>query len=141
VEDWADLFGSYLDSGVYPVKQGSETAIKNAAKVSALDFTRVDLKGIAGKTGFLKKSAGALGFPAYFGMNWDAFSDCLTDMAWKPAAGYVILFDNYQFYATKAPSDAEAARRVLDSAAQYWQNKKVPFYVILRDRVTRGSSP
>jgi RNAse (barnase) inhibitor barstar len=131
VEDWAERFGSYLNSGVYSVTQDSEADIKEAAHARGLEFAVVDLKGVKDKKGFLKKAAGALGFPAYFGMNWDAFSDCLTDMAWRPATGYVILLINHRSYAAKDPSDAHTARRIFDSSVQYWKQKKVPFYVIL----------
>ena len=134
MEDWAALFGSYLKSGVYPVTQGIDADIRNAALAGGLEYIEVDLKGMTGKKGFLKKAARGLGFPTYFGMNWDAFSDCLTDLAWRPASGYVILLNNLQSFAAKAPADEQVARRIFDSAAQYWKQKKVPFYVILREK-------
>jgi hypothetical protein len=133
VEDWAAIFGSYLKSGVFKVVQESRTAIRDAALTGKLEFVEVDLKGVRSKAGFLKKTAAGLGFPPYFGMNWDAFSDCLTDMAWRPAAGYVILLNNYQTFAAKAPADARVAGKIFDSSAQYWIQRKVPFYVILSE--------
>jgi len=96
---------------------------------------QIDLKGVTGKKGFLKKTAGVLGFPPYFGMNWDAFSDCLADMSWRPAAGYVILLKNQQSFAAKAPWDAQMAEQIFDSSAQYWKQKKTPFYIILREKI------
>ena len=35
--------------------------------------------------------AAAFQFPYYFGENWDALDECLADLSWLPAAGYVIL--------------------------------------------------
>src|SRR5258708_36947570 len=35
--------------------------------------------------------AAALQFPCYFGENWDAFDECLTDLTWLPAEAYVLL--------------------------------------------------
>jgi RNAse (barnase) inhibitor barstar len=134
MEDWAALFGSYLNSGVYAVTKGAEADIKRAAKARGLDYVKVDLKGVTGKTGFLQKAAVRLGVPSYFGMNWDAFSDCLTDMEWRPATGYVILFSSYQSFAVKATIDAQAARRVFNSSVQYWKQKKVPFYIIFGEK-------
>jgi hypothetical protein len=134
VEDWAEWFGSYVNSGVYRVKQAAGSDIKNAAQAHGLEFTVVDLSGVKDKMAFLKKMAVALGFPAYFGMNWDAFNECLTDMAWRPAAGYVILLDNYASFARKTRADARVAGRIFDSSAQYWKQQKVRFYVILREK-------
>ncbi|WP_083389754.1 barstar family protein [Trichormus sp. NMC-1] len=28
--------------------------------------------------------------PTYFGANWDAFDECITDLTWCPAQRYVI---------------------------------------------------
>src|SRR5215468_2567117 len=36
----------------------------------------------------------ALLFPGYFGWNWDALSDCLRDLNWLPADGYLIIVEN-----------------------------------------------
>ena len=36
----------------------------------------------------------AFDFPGYFGGNWDALLDCLSDMSWAPAKGYVLVLLN-----------------------------------------------
>lgn len=42
------------------------------------------------KQGLLTEWAAALQFPYYFGVNWDAFEECLNDMDWLPARSYVM---------------------------------------------------
>ncbi len=44
----------------------------------------------ATRAAFFDEAAAALHFPPTFGENWDAFYDCLTDLAWLPAEGYVL---------------------------------------------------
>jgi RNAse (barnase) inhibitor barstar len=137
MDDWAALFRSYLKSGVYIIKPGTDIGIiKNAAAENGLEFLYVDLKKVTGKKGLLKKFSLALNFPDYFGMNWDALGDCLTDMSWKPAAGYVLLFSNFRVFAEKNPEDMKIAGNIFDSSANYWKQKKVPFYIILSEKVS-----
>src|SRR6185436_17428832 len=38
--------------------------------------------------------AAALQFPHYFGENWSAFDECITDLSWLPASGYMLLVTN-----------------------------------------------
>src|SRR5262245_61564665 len=38
--------------------------------------------------------AAALQFPGYFGENWDAFMECLTDLEWLPGDAYVLFITN-----------------------------------------------
>jgi hypothetical protein len=39
--------------------------------------------------------AEALDFPDWYGGTWDALLDCLTDLSWRPAPGYVIGWADY----------------------------------------------
>jgi hypothetical protein len=130
--DWEKVFGSYLNSGMYNKESGdTNTGIKRAAIGSGLEFFRIDLKGVTGKADFLKRAAKTLGFPAYFGMNWDAFNDSLMDLSWKPAAGYVLLLTNVHMLNKVGPADADVVKQIFSAAAEFWKKKKVSFYIIL----------
>src|SRR5437868_567642 len=49
--------------------------------------------------------AAALQFPYYFGENWAAFDECLADLAWLPATGYLItVFDSEYLLAKEETS-------------------------------------
>jgi hypothetical protein len=43
-----------------------------------------------GKEQLLDQLAQGLGFPSYFGANWDALIDCLGDLSWSRASEVVI---------------------------------------------------
>lgn len=136
MNNWIAIFGSYLHSGVYTITSDTDIdSIKKAAAACKLDFLQIDLKKATGKTNFLKKVAQELNFPEYFGMNWDALSDCLTDMSWKSASGYVLLFSDIQSLSKCAPADMEIIREILDSSTQYWKQRKIPFYILLSETI------
>ena len=134
MDDWAVLFSSYLNSGVYYVNADTNIGmVKKAASEHGLDFLHVDLKKVTSKADLLNKVARALNFPEYFGMNWDALSDCLMDLSWKPAAGYVLLLTGIHLFAGQSPADIKIFSNILDSSANYWKHKKVPFYIVVSE--------
>lgn len=80
----------------------------------------------------------ALLFPSYFGWNWDALSDCLTDLHWLPADGYLVIVDNAPRMLPDSPQDQRTLFRILAWAAHRWdsplgqrEGKVVPFKVLL----------
>lgn len=56
------------------------------------------------------------GFPAYFGFNWDALLDCLSDWSWEPAQGYVLLFRDLDLLEHRAPAVAETLLEIVREA-------------------------
>lgn len=45
---------------------------------------------LRGAKGLLARLAHGLSFPDYFGANWDALIDCLSDLSWSNAPDVVI---------------------------------------------------
>lgn len=135
MKDWAKLFQTYKDSSVYSIKQLDNTdEIEKLAVSHGYSFFKVDLSGILTKQEFLRSMAKALQFPSYFGMNWDAFEECLTDFEWCTAMGYVIIVHGVQAFAKKTPDDFKTARSIFKSAVKYWKQQEKPFFVILVDK-------
>lgn len=62
--------------------------------------------------------AQALRFPSYFGENWDAFSDCLTDLSWIVEKG--VLMAHRDMPLTTSPADRSIYLDVLANAAHHW---------------------
>lgn len=69
---------------------------------------------------FFDEAAAALQFPYYFGENWDACNDCLTDLEWLGAEALVLCVTDAGRLLEKAPADAAKLAAVLQSAAQAW---------------------
>jgi RNAse (barnase) inhibitor barstar len=83
------------------------------------------------RAGFFTAIARELRFPDYFGHNWDAVYDCLTDFNWLPAAGYGIVLDGYGALATAQPEQWQIALKVLGEASAFWQATNRPMVVLL----------
>jgi RNAse (barnase) inhibitor barstar len=53
------------------------------------------LSEIKSKEELIEKLCLALHFPDYFGFNWDALSDCLTDLSWLIQKEVVLVHDDF----------------------------------------------
>ncbi|MFF0752381.1 barstar family protein [Streptomyces sp. NPDC004267] len=76
------------------------------------DAVLLDLRGVVDKTGFMNRCARVLPLPAWFGRNWDALADGLTDMR-RPMA---IVVTGWQAYAEAAPDEWAVAQDVFSAA-------------------------
>jgi hypothetical protein len=78
----------------------------------------------------MERIARALGFPQWFGGNWDALEDCLSDLSWSKATGHVLLFEG----AADLPADERGILiDILASAAASWAARKRPFFAVFLD--------
>ncbi|MFD4788034.1 barstar family protein [Streptomyces sp. NPDC058459] len=80
----------------------------------------LDLKGVRDKAGLMDRVANTLNLPDWFGRNWDALLDSLSDTtAWPPAAierGLLVVVRNWEPLAEWNPGDWRIARDVFSEA-------------------------
>lgn len=114
-------------SGVYRAARADE--IVEATRDSGLQVAR-----IAGsdKMSLLENIAKALAFPDWFGRNWDALEDCLTDLSWNEAAGYVLIFEDAR---------NDVMTDILASAAEFWRGRGKPFFAVFIDPARKMPLP
>jgi hypothetical protein len=104
--------------------------IEQSAKAAGLVVVRIDMARLSSKTGLLGRAARALKFPEWFGKNWDALNDCLTDLSWFQGKGWVIIFDNAKGFAERKPQLFQSAVEVFKAASDYWRQAGKPFWVL-----------
>ncbi len=68
----------------------------------------------------------------YFGYNWDAFNDCINDLSWFSAAGYILLYSQPEKLAQNDHSEWLIALDVFQEAVEYWARTDTPMYVLLK---------
>lgn len=77
-------------------------------------------KKCATSAGLFTEFARALGFPDYFGHNWDAMEECLADLEWLPAKGYVLLLSDAQAVLADDEDEYETLLEILSDAGEAW---------------------
>lgn len=92
------------------------------------------------KAGLLCEFARALSFPDYFGHNWDALEECLIDLEWLPAKGYVVIVTEADQVLVKPDEedDYETFIEILTEAGEGWSSHRdeangagLPFHTVL----------
>jgi len=115
-------------SGVY--RSSAAEPVADAVRGSELSFARIGLHDAAEKRTLMARIAASLGFPGWFGENWDALEDCLTDFSWREAQGHVLVFEGFQFLPNE---DLGLLIDVLIDAAEFWAGQGKPFYAVFID--------
>ncbi len=108
--------------------------IEKASKVAKLAYFHIEGKKIEKKEQFLNHASVAMHFPDYFGGNWDAFADCLEDLSWHEAKGYVVLFDHYDGLASHAHGQFDTLLEIFQSAVEFWREQGKPMFILLRGK-------
>jgi hypothetical protein len=124
----SDLLHDAARSGVYRMPRADE--VLGAARGTRLDLAHVDLAGAADKEALLARLAQALGFPEWFGHNWDALEDCLADLSWRAGEGHVLLIERQGELPLE---DLGVLIDVLAAAAGHWRGRGHPFFAIFVD--------
>ncbi|MFH0823257.1 MAG: barstar family protein [Pseudomonadota bacterium] len=132
METLQHIIGDEKASGVYRLEAGvSEPEIRRLAEECGLTFVDLDGADMNSKDLLLTGMAEALQFPEYFGHNWDALEDCLTDMSSKGKIGYVINYHDSGVLARRSEEDFRTLVEILDSTARYWAEQGKRFIVLL----------
>ena len=116
------------DTGIFRLARSDLAALKQAADELDQAFFSVNLEKARNIPGFIRAMSRDLGFPDWFGGNLDALHDCLTDLSWRPAPGYIITLEGYEALRSN-PTSFAMLNEVLASVAAAWQERKVPFRV------------
>ena len=119
-----------------------------------LDRSRVAVRAASGAIAALSGSrmrstaelmhefATAMAFPDYFGHTWPGLEDCLLDLAWLPASGYLVVIEDGEAVLADEPDErvglfgdllVRVARTwAAPSPGQGWPDRSaVPFHVVL----------
>jgi Barstar (barnase inhibitor) len=119
--------------GIYQTLTPIEVnALTQPLQTEGVEFFYLDGTAIASKADFLNALATALNFPDYFGHNWDALADCLTDMGWQGGDRALLLYTHPEHFAQADPAAWSTALEILQEAIEFWHNTGTSLYVVLQ---------
>ncbi|MBR0464785.1 MAG: barstar family protein [Clostridia bacterium] len=86
---------------------------------------------------FFREVSSAMRFPYYFGWNWAAFDECISDLEWLKFNYLTIVIDDYDFIFSDdefSMQEKETMIKHLVSAVDYWETQNVKLEIIINSR-------
>jgi hypothetical protein len=85
------------------------------------------------RDGTFAEHASALQFPPYFGSNWDAMDECLSDLSWLGAGPFAIfVLDAHLVLDSEDSGVLATVVRGWSMAASAWATQSVQFHIVLQ---------
>ena len=125
----AALLAGRKEPGLHAWHSGFDVAdVRHTVEHAGWRFAHVDGLAAQTKAEFLRAVGEALDFPDWYGQNFDALADCLTDV--DGAGGTVLLWDGWGPLARNDPQAFSVALSVLGTRVH--AERRSPFAVLLR---------
>ncbi|MFT4173780.1 MAG: barstar family protein [Rhodocyclaceae bacterium] len=125
-------------AGLYQADEEAARVAFNAATPLGYNAYRIDLGLATDKHSLLSLFARSLHFPDWFGDNWDAAAECLTDLSWEEADGYMLILQRVEALRKFDARTLDTFYDVLREAADVWRQDGTPFWVLIVDENDNG---
>jgi len=125
------LLAESREAGAFFLTERDLEALNSAAREAGLHAVTLDLAGCDGKAGLLRRVAAAFDFPDHFGHNWDALEDCLRDLGWIDAPGYVVGIAHSGALRAASGDDYATFVSILEDSSDYWRERGLPFWAFI----------
>lgn len=130
-------FWNSRTSGVYHLSPEQLAATRGAVEHLGLRLLISQIAPNTGKDKVLAQIGKDLHFPSWYGANFDALYDCLTDPAWQSGNGHLILLTGMDALRCTDPEDFSTLIEVLQAAAEARRDTGNLFWVLI-DTPARG---
>ena len=125
-------------SGVY---RAVDARLAPQALAAGFDVATISLSRVTGKSELLDRFAAALAFPEWFGANWDALQDCLSDLSWRDGRGQLLMIEGFEALQAVSHDDCGVLLDVLAESADHWLWQERPFFAVFVDPERRLELP
>lgn len=124
-------------SGVYYLSPPRQAALETATARARFCLLSASIAKASSTEEVLSELGSAFQFPIWYGTNFDALCDCLTDPDWQPAKGHVLLINGLANLRAADPDDFATLIEVLQTAAETRRASHTPFWILI-DTPARG---
>ena len=118
-------------AGVYQASDDTARALFQAGPAAGFNVYRIDLGKAHDADSLQRILARGLHFPDWYGGNWDALADCLTDMSWNEADGYLLILPRADVLQAADSACFASLLEVLKETVAAWQAQKICFCCLL----------
>jgi RNAse (barnase) inhibitor barstar len=122
------LLTDSTQAGVYHMPHVDPAPLTEAAAAAGFAVFSIDMSQVQKKSAMLDVIARAMRFPEWFGQGFDALADCLSDLAWLPAEGYVVVLEHCDGIHGHAEADFVTMLQVFENVAIEWREQGVAFW-------------
>ena len=131
----SSYFTDTATSGVYQLPGTELSALEEAAERKCLLWLQVRLGKAASLDAALQAIGKALAFPEWYGINLDALRDCLSDLGWRPAPGYVLVLARCSTLEEEDAAGFSSLLRVIADVAALWREQGIGFWCLVDARL------
>lgn len=118
-------------AGVYRMPRIDRKRLVTAAESIGFAVFRIDLNKAANKSELLATIAKQMAFPDWFGGNLDALADCLGDLSWHPAEGYLILLEHCDHAHNTTETGLADVLDIFQEAANEWRAQNIALWCLI----------
>ena len=129
-KDWQVMLADVARAGVYRADLDNTQPLDAVAAHNGQLIFRVSLSRAADRDDALQVIGRVLAFPEWFGVNLDALHDCLVDMGWRPAQGYIILLEHCENLLLNDEAGFGMLLKVFADAAEEWRSQGICFWCL-----------
>ncbi len=126
-----ELLADTSQAGSHFVDASDSALLVEAGGLLGFAVFSVDLRGSDNAGAVMRNIADAMRFPDWFGENLDALADCLNDLSWLPAEGYVLVLEHTVEWRVQEADTFAAMLDIFNEIAWRWGENSVPFWVFL----------
>jgi len=127
--DFRRLLPQPTHAGLYRLLPGTRKILEREARALGYAWLQADLDHLHDTTRVLEQLGTDWQLPDWYGANFDALSDCLTDLGWQEAPGYVLLVTGADALRTQNGQAWVVLNQVFADVVDSWREQGVPFWV------------